>query len=355
MEKSPEAFRTITEVSKWLETPAHVLRFWESRFPEVSPVKRAGGRRYYRPEDMQILGGIKTMLHDRGQTIRDVQELLAERGPEGVAALSPMLDFTSVPHPQNDSAASRLRFQPQPERPAPLAAAYLSLSDSIGMTPEQQVDGDGTDDGDDDGDDQTVEFRHAAASAETQKPKGAIRGFFVHEVSPPGPPEADRDPDADRDGNAGRESASPAQPEEDTRETAPRSGEAPVWSRHRPVEHDHPPQPQDALPADVASQDFRDGAPPAPNDSGPAATASDTPEATSALAALWQAQQALRALPKDPADPSPQPGGLASLAAELRATPRDTALTHRAVFRESARRLTALRDRFESREENFQN
>ena len=58
MEKSPQAFRTISEVADWLDTPAHVLRFWESRFPEIAPVKRGGGRRYYRPQVMQLLGGI---------------------------------------------------------------------------------------------------------------------------------------------------------------------------------------------------------------------------------------------------------------------------------------------------------
>lgn len=89
MEKSPEAFRTISEVAEYLETPAHVLRFWESRFPQIRPVKRAGGRRYYRPGDVALLSGIKRLLHDEGMTIRGVQKILREQGIRYVAGLSP--------------------------------------------------------------------------------------------------------------------------------------------------------------------------------------------------------------------------------------------------------------------------
>ena len=93
MEKSPEAFRTISEVAEWLGTPAHVLRFWESRFSQVKPVKRAGGRRYYRPSDMELLGGIKKLLHEDGMTIRGVQKLLREEGVRYVASLSPPVNM----------------------------------------------------------------------------------------------------------------------------------------------------------------------------------------------------------------------------------------------------------------------
>lgn len=89
MSKSPEAFRTISEVSDWLETPAHVLRFWESKFTQIKPVKRAGGRRYYRPEDMALLGGIKHLLHVDGMTIKGVQKVLREKGVRHVATLGP--------------------------------------------------------------------------------------------------------------------------------------------------------------------------------------------------------------------------------------------------------------------------
>src|SRR5678815_1551973 len=83
--KSPEAFRTISEVSDDLDVPQHVLRFWESRFAQIRPVKRAGGRRYYRPEDVDLLRGIRALLYSDGYTIRGVQKILKERGLRHVA------------------------------------------------------------------------------------------------------------------------------------------------------------------------------------------------------------------------------------------------------------------------------
>ena len=92
MSKSPDAFRTISEVAEWLDTPAHVLRFWESKFTQVKPVKRAGGRRYYRPADMELIGGIKKLLHDDGMTIKGVQKMLREQGVRKVSQLSQPVD-----------------------------------------------------------------------------------------------------------------------------------------------------------------------------------------------------------------------------------------------------------------------
>ena len=92
MAKSPDAFRTISEVAEWLEVPTHVLRFWESKFAQIKPVKRAGGRRYYRPSDMELIGGIKQLLHEDGMTIRGVQKMLREKGVRHVAAMSRPLD-----------------------------------------------------------------------------------------------------------------------------------------------------------------------------------------------------------------------------------------------------------------------
>lgn len=86
--KAPDAFRTISEVSDALDTPAHVLRFWESKFSQIKPVKRAGGRRYYRPQDIALLTGIKTLLHEQGMTIKGTQKLLREKGVKHVAALA---------------------------------------------------------------------------------------------------------------------------------------------------------------------------------------------------------------------------------------------------------------------------
>src|SRR5580692_7581981 len=79
-EKSAEAFRTISEVSLELDVPQHVLRFWESRFQQVRPIKRAGGRRYYRPEDVALLRGIRALLYVDGMTIKGVQKVLRDKG-----------------------------------------------------------------------------------------------------------------------------------------------------------------------------------------------------------------------------------------------------------------------------------
>ena len=82
--KSPEAFRTISEVSKDLSLPQHVLRFWETKFIQIKPIKRGGGRRYYRPEDISLLRGIKSLLYNDGYTIRGVQKVIKEVGTKKI-------------------------------------------------------------------------------------------------------------------------------------------------------------------------------------------------------------------------------------------------------------------------------
>ena len=87
MEKSPDAFRTISEVAEELDVPQHVLRFWETRFSQIRPMKRAGGRRYYRPNDVDLLRGIRTLLYGEGYTIKGVQKILREHGVSHVIAI----------------------------------------------------------------------------------------------------------------------------------------------------------------------------------------------------------------------------------------------------------------------------
>src|ERR671931_1239731 len=87
VEKSPEAFRTISEVAQELDVPQHVLRFWESRFREIKPMKRGGGRRYYRPNDLDLLRGIRHLLYGEGYPIRGVPRLLREQGPRFVQSV----------------------------------------------------------------------------------------------------------------------------------------------------------------------------------------------------------------------------------------------------------------------------
>lgn len=87
LDKSPDAFRTISEVADDLDLPQHVLRFWETRFPQIKPMKRGGGRRYYRPEDVDLLKGIRHLLYDHGYTIKGVQKLLKSNGNKFVIAV----------------------------------------------------------------------------------------------------------------------------------------------------------------------------------------------------------------------------------------------------------------------------
>ena len=87
VDKSPEAFRTISEVAVELDVPQHVLRFWETKFPHLKPLKRAGGRRYYRPEDLDLLRGIRSLLYNDGLTIKGAQKILREQGPRYVMEL----------------------------------------------------------------------------------------------------------------------------------------------------------------------------------------------------------------------------------------------------------------------------
>jgi DNA-binding transcriptional MerR regulator len=132
MDKSPDAFRTISEVADSLDTPAHVLRFWESRFPQIKPVKRAGGRRYYRPSDVALLTGIKRLLHDEGLTIRGVQKILRDHGVRHVAGLTD--DSVSiddlVAHPV-ETGAEPLDDQVEAEVPE---AGFIAVDD---LEPEQ--------------------------------------------------------------------------------------------------------------------------------------------------------------------------------------------------------------------------
>jgi DNA-binding transcriptional MerR regulator len=87
VEKSPDAFRTISEAAEELDLPQHVLRFWETRFSTIKPLKRGGGRRYYRPEDVLLLKGIRHLLYDQGFTIKGVQKILKDQGVRHVATI----------------------------------------------------------------------------------------------------------------------------------------------------------------------------------------------------------------------------------------------------------------------------
>ena len=99
MDKSPDAFRTISEAADELDLPQHVLRFWETRFSTIKPLKRGGGRRYYRPEDVILLKGIRHLLYDQGFTIKGVQRILKDQGVRHVIAIGEGRPIESLPAP----------------------------------------------------------------------------------------------------------------------------------------------------------------------------------------------------------------------------------------------------------------
>jgi DNA-binding transcriptional MerR regulator len=105
LDKAPEAFRTISEVAEELDVPKHVLRFWEGKFAQLKPMKRGGGRRYYRPEDVALLRGIRVLLYNSGYTIKGVQKILRENGPRFVMEHRPSTgeeeEGGSMPRPQD--------------------------------------------------------------------------------------------------------------------------------------------------------------------------------------------------------------------------------------------------------------
>ncbi|MBU2993616.1 MerR family transcriptional regulator [Octadecabacter sp. 1_MG-2023] len=122
MSKSRDAFRTISEVSDALDTPAHVLRFWESKFSQVKPVKRAGGRRYYRPGDLHLLAGIKKLLHEDGMTIKGAQKTLREQGVKHVTAIGADI-LETIEAQKEEDVVDVTPVEAAPDKPAPVEDA----------------------------------------------------------------------------------------------------------------------------------------------------------------------------------------------------------------------------------------
>ena len=118
MAKAPDAFRTISEAAEEVGVPQHVLRFWETKFAFLTPLKRAGGRRFYRPQDLAVLRGLKRLLHEEGMTIRGVQKLHKTRGTRAIAGG----DFLE---PADAAAEARPSPPPAPVSPDPAQAAFL--------------------------------------------------------------------------------------------------------------------------------------------------------------------------------------------------------------------------------------
>ncbi len=151
MSKSPDAFRTISEVSEWLDTPTYVLRFWESHFPQIKPVKRAGGRRYYRPDDMLLLGGIKQLLHFDDKSIKHVKGLLKKNGVKHVMELSFDLDNQVVSPPSKADTDDKadidkiVKSKPKAKKKAPTVEVQVVKKGKIAQDTEQDGEGDKAD------------------------------------------------------------------------------------------------------------------------------------------------------------------------------------------------------------------
>ncbi|MFA4995139.1 MAG: MerR family transcriptional regulator [Bdellovibrionales bacterium] len=128
--KSPTAFRTISEVAEGLALPQHVLRFWESKFQQIKPLKRGGGRRYYRPEDVKIIHDIKELLYNQGFTIRGVQKLLRENG---ASALS-QSGITSPQIPASIQASS-------PQQAAQTAKSVQKRAEDLSTDKRREIEG----------------------------------------------------------------------------------------------------------------------------------------------------------------------------------------------------------------------
>ena len=119
MDKAPEAFRTISEVADEIDVPQHVLRFSESRFSQIRPMKRGGGRRFYRPEDVDLLRGVRHLLYGEGYTIRGVQRILREQGPAIVQNVWRVGAEPPPPELEDDRGNDDIGVAPATERPEP--------------------------------------------------------------------------------------------------------------------------------------------------------------------------------------------------------------------------------------------
>jgi len=133
--KSPDAFRTISEVAEDLDVPQHVLRFWETRFSQIKPLKRGGGRRYYRPDDVALLKGIRRLLYGEGYTIKGLQRILKEQGPRHVQAIgrgAPVGPAQDASRPDSEGLAGSA--QSAHDRPSTRPAVPEGLDDITVLT-----------------------------------------------------------------------------------------------------------------------------------------------------------------------------------------------------------------------------
>ena len=139
MDKSPDAFRTISEVAEELEVPQHVLRFWETRFSQIKPLKRGGNRRYYRPDDVDLLRGIRHLLYGEGYTIRGVQRILKEEGARFVQSIGRRPPTPVARRKPSEPTAEPRLAQPVARGDAPTTAARPVAASLAAMKDDTDV------------------------------------------------------------------------------------------------------------------------------------------------------------------------------------------------------------------------
>lgn len=226
-EKSDGAFRTIREVADWLVVPTHVLRFWESKFEQIAPVKGAGGRRYYRPDDMKLLGGIKVMLHDQGLTVRGVSQKIDDEGVEAVMALSPDLEAIDTPPQQRARRVIRAGDEVEGEK----VVAFMPKPDVTPPSPPKDVT-------DEENDPETAQPDAPDEDAETAQPVDVEAPPQPTDTRPFAPKtQPQPDPDIDILAAPGSDPTPPASDERGPELTAtpPQTGDAPA-SNTQPAE-----------------------------------------------------------------------------------------------------------------------
>jgi DNA-binding transcriptional MerR regulator len=137
-QKSPEAFRTISEVAAELDVPQHVLRFWETKFTTIKPLKRGGGRRYYRPDDLDLLRGIRSLLYRDGLTIKGVQKILREQGPRYVIEFGRGM-ISLIASPRLSQTAGEGAAERQVEKPSNVHRFTRDAGQDFGLSTSDRV------------------------------------------------------------------------------------------------------------------------------------------------------------------------------------------------------------------------
>ena len=139
--KAPDAFQTISEVAEGLDLPQHVLRFWETRFKQIRPMKRGGGRRYYRPDDVDLLRGIRLLLYGEGFTIKGVQRLLKEKGTGFVVAVGQTGSVETVTLDESGNEVAEQAASPSGHKQTKKAGKGGSADPNLSKTRQRQLEG----------------------------------------------------------------------------------------------------------------------------------------------------------------------------------------------------------------------